>query len=94
MKRAILLDLTPLATGSLFRGIGRYVRGLSEGLAELGEQSDLEVRGLIADPSVSQLELIDSVQAYTRAPAIAPRRTSLDRRNHLIRFGRADWRSP
>jgi glycosyltransferase involved in cell wall biosynthesis len=89
MPRAILLDLTPLATGSTFRGIGRYVRGLSEGLAEVGEQGDLEVRGLVADPRVSRLELIESVHAYTRAPPIVPRRTSLGRRNGLIRFGAA-----
>jgi glycosyltransferase involved in cell wall biosynthesis len=94
MPRAILLDLTPLVTGSTFRGIGRYVRGLSEGLAEVGEQSDLELRGLVADPSVSRLELIDAVHAYTQAPSIVPRRTSLGRRNRLIRFGAARLAKP
>jgi glycosyltransferase involved in cell wall biosynthesis len=89
MSRAVLLDLTPLVTGSTFRGIGRYVRGLSEGLAALGEQPDIDVRGLIADPTVSRLELVGGIQAYTRAPAIVPRRSSLPRRNRLIRFGAA-----
>jgi glycosyltransferase involved in cell wall biosynthesis len=87
--RAVLLDLTPLVTGSTFRGIGRYVRGLCEGLAELGEQPDLEVRGLIADDNVSRLSLVDAVHTYTRSPAIVPRSRSLGRRNGLIRFGAA-----
>jgi len=86
MPRAVLLDLTPLVTPSTLRGIGRYVRGLAEGLAELGEQSDVQVRGLVADPNVSRLELVDDVHAYTRAPAIMPRKKSLERRNRLIRF--------
>lgn len=94
MQRAILLDLTPLVTGSTYRGIGRYVRGLCEGLAEVGEHAELEVRGLIADPRVSRLELVDSVQSYTRAPAIVPLRSSLARRNRLIRFGAARVAKP
>jgi glycosyltransferase involved in cell wall biosynthesis len=94
MSRTVLLDLTPLATGSTYRGIGRYARGLAEGLAEVGEQSDIEVRGLIADPTVSRLALVDSVHDYTRSPAIVPRYSSLGRRNHLIRFGAARLAKP
>lgn len=86
MPRAVLLDLTPLVTPSTLRGIGRYVRGLAEGLAELGAQSDVPVRGLIADPQVTRVELIEDVFAYARAPAIMPRKKALERRNRLIRF--------
>lgn len=85
MLGGILLDLTPLVTGSTLRGIGRYVRGLGEGLSDLGP-SELVVQGLAADPTVSSLSLLDDVPAYTRAPAVMPIRRSLPRRNRLIRF--------
>jgi glycosyltransferase involved in cell wall biosynthesis len=83
----ILLDLTPLATGSVFRGIGRYVRGLAEGVAELGPEALQHVHGLIADPSVSELSVVEDVGAYARAPMVMPVGPSLPRRNRLTRFG-------
>lgn len=89
MPRAVLLDLTPLVTPSTLRGIGRYVRGLSEGLAELGEQTDIQVQGLVADSNVSRLGRVQDVNGYTREPAIMPRPKALERRNRLICFGAA-----
>jgi hypothetical protein len=72
MPRAVLLDLTPLVTPSTLRGIGRYVRGLCAGLAELGEQSDIELQGFVADSNVSRLELVQDLHAYARQPASCP----------------------
>lgn len=87
MPRAVLLDLTPLVTPSTLRGIGRYVRGLSEGLTEVGAQSDLELQGLVADSNVSRLDLLQDIAAYAQEPAIMPRRRALKRRNRLICLG-------
>jgi hypothetical protein len=53
----ILLDLTPLVTSAALRGIGRYVRGLVQGLEELGQDrwQGLEIRGLAAADELNRL---------------------------------------
>ncbi len=53
----VLLDLTPLETPSTLRGIGRYVRGLVQGLTELGQAGwgELEIQGLTANPTLTSL---------------------------------------
>src|SRR5215218_10093920 len=70
----IALDLTPLVTTSARRGIGRYVRGLVQGLAALGPSASagLEFVGLAATPALDRLFLLDDLSAYCETPAAAP----------------------
>ncbi|MEO8902634.1 MAG: glycosyltransferase family 1 protein [Polyangiaceae bacterium] len=67
--RPVLLDLTPLRTPAAQRGIGRYVRGLVQGLAELGPSAAPVVRGLVADPRFNELEVVDDLAGYCAQPA-------------------------
>lgn len=87
--RPLLLDLTPLRTAAALRGIGRYVRGLVQGLAELGASSGLgsHVRGLIANPTFTRLEVIDDLTGYCAQPAESPVRSAGLRRSALLTFG-------
>src|SRR4051794_25747225 len=82
----IALDLTPLVTTSARRGIGRYVRGLVQGLSALGPTAceGLDFVGLAATPALDRLFLIDDLPSYCRAPALAPVRNADRRRNRLI----------
>ena len=67
----VLLDLTPLVTSAQLRGIGRYVRGLVQGLEELGEENwgDLRIQGLAATSSVD--ELLPPINRMSRVTAIS-----------------------
>ena len=86
MPKTVLLDLTPLATEASLRGIGRYVRGLVQGLAELPPASGPDVRGLIADPRFNQLALVDDLVGYCALPVELPVPLSGVRRAALITF--------
>ena len=82
----ILLDLTPLVTSSTLRGIGRYTRGLVQGLSELPAPTDFQLAGITADPNVQELSLVGDLLAYATRPVILPVRNCLQRRNRLIKF--------
>jgi len=86
MQQGILLDLTPLVTPSTLRGIGRYVRGLCEGLFQLGGNSEFSVLGLTADNTVARLSVASDLIEQARAPAVTPVKRSLQKRNRLILF--------
>lgn len=82
----VFLDLTPLATISSLRGIGRYVRGLSQGLAMLGEHERLgiEVIGLAADHELRRLQPVSDLLAQCEQPARPPVRGAGRRRDWLL----------
>lgn len=84
--RPVLLDLTPLGTPAALRGIGRYVRGLVQGLVELGPGSGPAVRGLVADPNFSELNVIDDLAAYCALPAETSVPSAGVRRSALLTF--------
>lgn len=84
--RPILLDLTPLSTEAALRGIGRYVRGLVQGLAELAHEPGPEVRGLVADPEFSGLSVIEDLPAYCAQLPQAPVPLAGVRRSALLTF--------
>jgi glycosyltransferase involved in cell wall biosynthesis len=85
----ILLDLTPLVTSAALRGIGRYVRGLVQGLHELGVEQwqGLEIRGLAASDEVDRLLApIENLKDYSE---LAPRPLAKNcdlRRSSLVTF--------
>jgi glycosyltransferase involved in cell wall biosynthesis len=81
----VLLDLTPLETISSLRGIGRYVRGLASGLAQLASESGLHVEGVAATRDLKQLFLVDDPFAYCLRPVTLPVPKSPARRRRLIR---------
>jgi glycosyltransferase involved in cell wall biosynthesis len=87
----VFLDLTPLATQSTLRGIGRYVRGLARGFSELGPQSDLEISGLIADHAGKRLDLVGDIWGEASKPVVAPLRKSGKRRDRLITNVALGW---
>ena len=82
----ILLDLTPLVTPSTLRGIGRYARGLVQGLSELPAPNDFELAGITADRKVRKLAVVRDLLGYATGPVALPVRKSLERRNRLITF--------
>jgi glycosyltransferase involved in cell wall biosynthesis len=82
----ILLDLTPLVTPSTLRGIGRYARGLVQGLSELPPPTDFELAGITADQRVRKLSVVNDLFGYVTNPVALPVRKSLERRNRLITF--------
>jgi glycosyltransferase involved in cell wall biosynthesis len=84
--RPILLDLTPLRTDAALRGIGRYVRGLVQGLATLGPQPGPEVRGLFADPHFSGLGVTNDLVGYCAEPVEMPVVGAGLRRSALLTF--------
>jgi glycosyltransferase involved in cell wall biosynthesis len=82
----ILLDLTPLVTPSTLRGIGRYARGLVQGLSELPAPTDFEIAGITADQKVRKLAVVSDLLGYVTKPVALPVRQSLERRNRLVTF--------
>jgi glycosyltransferase involved in cell wall biosynthesis len=82
----ILLDLTPLVTPSTLRGIGRYARGLVQGLSELSAPTDFELAGITADQRVRKLTVEKDLLGYVTKPVALPVRKSLERRNRLVTF--------
>ena len=88
MPPQLLLDLTPLAATSALRGIGRYVRGLVQGLTDVWHESspNFEIRGLAANRSLTALHRIDDLAAYCALPAARPPAAADARRNWLITF--------
>lgn len=82
----ILLDLTPLVTPSTLRGIGRYARGLVQGLSELPEPTDFQLAGITADQRVQKLGVVNDLLGYVTSPVALPLRNSRERRNRLVTF--------
>jgi glycosyltransferase involved in cell wall biosynthesis len=80
----VLLDLTPLVTPSSLRGIGRYVRGLVQGLLELGSDPELSIEGCAANDELSNLELVTDLAEYCGRDAKPPVAFARDRRSILI----------
>lgn len=83
--RGVLLDLTALETISSLRGIGRYVRGLASGLAELANESSFPVEGVAATADLRQLFLVEDPFGYCQRPVTLPISNSANRRRRLIR---------
>ena len=80
----VLLDLTPLETISSLRGIGRYVRGLASGLAQLAGDRGFQVEGVAATPDLEQLFLVEDPFEYCLRPVTLPVPKSPARRRRLI----------
>ena len=70
--RGVLLDLTPLETVSSLRGIGRYVRGLTSGLAQVASEQRLPIEYVTATPDLRQLFLVEDAFAYSQRPVTMP----------------------
>ncbi|HEX7668788.1 MAG TPA: hypothetical protein VF395_04360, partial [Polyangiaceae bacterium] len=89
MADQVLLDLTPLVTKSSLRGIGRYVRGLVSGLAEIGWGRDLglEVHGFVANEGVTRLSVSKDPLGYAERPAKSPVPYANYRRTWLVSVG-------
>lgn len=86
MQPTVLLDLTPLVTLAQLRGIGRYVRGLVQGLLELDDPRGVHVRGLVADAGLSGLTVIDDLAGYCRQRAADSVPMGYARRAGLLTF--------
>lgn len=84
--RPILLDLTPLATLSAMRGIGRYVRGLVQGLSELPADAGPRVRGLVSDRRFTELSVVDDLLGYCQEPVERPLAVADHRRAAALTF--------
>lgn len=80
----VLLDLTPLVTPSSLRGIGRYVRGLVQGLAELEADPEFPIQGCTANEDLGRLELCRDIAEYCGREAEHPVRFAGPRRSLLI----------
>jgi glycosyltransferase involved in cell wall biosynthesis len=80
----VLLDLTPLETISSLRGIGRYVRGLASGLAQLAGDRRFQVEGVAATPDLKQLFVVEDPFEYCLRPVTLPVPKSPARRRRLI----------
>lgn len=80
----ILLDLTPLVTISSLRGIGRYIRGLVQGLSELNGELAVTVEGLAARRDLKELYAVTDLAAYCDAATGAPTSNSGRKRNRLM----------
>ncbi len=80
----VLLDLTPLETISSLRGIGRYVRGLASGLAQLANESSLHVEGVAATPDLKRLFVVENPFEYCLRAVSAPIPKSPQRRRNLL----------
>jgi len=83
-RSGVLLDLTPLETISSLRGIGRYVRGLASGLAQLANESAFHVEGVAATPDLKRLFVVENPFEYCLRPVTAPIPKSPARRRRLI----------
>jgi glycosyltransferase involved in cell wall biosynthesis len=83
-RGGVLLDLTPLETISSLRGIGRYVRGLASGLAQLANESAFHVEGVAATPDLKRLFVVEDPFEYCLRPVTAPIPKSPARRRRLI----------
>jgi glycosyltransferase involved in cell wall biosynthesis len=83
----VIVDLTPLVTPSALRGIGRYVRGLVQGLSELDADIRSSLLGCAASPDLTRLEPITDMVEYCSRPAAAPVRLARSKRSWLICHG-------
>ena len=83
--KGVLLDLTPLETISSLRGIGRYVRGLASGLAQLSAEHGMQLEGIAATPDLKRLFFTEDPFAYCLRPVTLPVPRSPARRARLIR---------
>jgi glycosyltransferase involved in cell wall biosynthesis len=86
MQPTVLFDLTTLLTFSQLRGIGRYVRGLVQGLVKVQAETELRVRGLVADAGLSGLTVVDDLAAYCKMPPGTPAPFAGARRSALLTF--------
>lgn len=82
----LVLDLTPLSATSSLRGIGRYVRGLVQGLYELDpeQRSDFRFEGLCADRQLVRLSRVEDLRAVCAAAPPRLVRSADARRNALV----------
>ncbi len=94
LSSGVLLDLTPLETISSLRGIGRYVRGLVSGLAEVAAERCFSVQGVAASSDLKQLFFVDDPFGYCLSPAKEPIARSPARRRHLIQTRMAELVRP
>lgn len=83
-RGGVLLDLTPLETISSLRGIGRYVRGLASGLAQLAKDSAFPIEGVAATPDLKRLFVVEDPFEYCLRPVTVPIPKSPVRRRQLI----------
>ena len=83
-RGGVLLDLTPLETISSLRGIGRYVRGLASGLAQVAGESAFHVEGVAATPDLKRLFVVKDPFEYCLRPVTVPIPKSPARRRRLI----------
>jgi glycosyltransferase involved in cell wall biosynthesis len=84
LPNGVLLDLTPLATVSSLRGIGRYVRGLVSGLAQLTGEGAFHVEGVAASANLERLFVVEDPFAYCSRSSPLPLPKSPARRRKLI----------
>jgi glycosyltransferase involved in cell wall biosynthesis len=85
----ILLDLTPLVTSAALRGIGRYVRGLVQGLEELGQDQwqGIEIHGLAAADDLGRLlPPVERLSAYSERETRTPVKNCDLKRSSLVTF--------
>lgn len=82
--RSVLFDLTALETISSLRGIGRYVRGLVSGLAEVAPEHALQIAGVAATPDLKRLYIESDPFSYCLRPVRVPVPRSSTRRRRLI----------
>ncbi len=82
----LVLDLSPLSATSALRGIGRYVRGLIQGLEQLAPElkSDFRISGLAANRSLSRLSAVTDLRAAGEQPPARPAAAADLRRNLLM----------
>lgn len=66
------------------RGIGRYVRGLASGLAQLAGESAVRIEGVAATPDLERLFVVEDPFAYCLRPATLPVPHSPARRRRLV----------
>ena len=93
-KPRLLLDLTPLDTPARLRGIGRYIRELSLGLAALAkdELAGIEVLGLTQLGWAGNYQLTTDIGAFEGNPELPyPNETDYYRWAYRQRF--ALWRA-
>lgn len=85
----LILDLTPLSATSALRGIGRYVRGLIQGLDELdpAAKSDFRISGLAANRTLSRLRHVTDLRAVSSQPPETLVTAADARRNWLMTLG-------
>jgi glycosyltransferase involved in cell wall biosynthesis len=71
------------------RGIGRYVRGLVKGLSHISGGPTPGLFGLISDPHLGELSVIEQIDTYCARPAQPPAPFAAVRRSALLSFDSA-----